>query len=367
MKIKTITCHDVYNYGASLQAYALQTYLTQMGHDVEIIDYKPDYLSNHFDIKEISNPLYDRPFIKQLYLLAKLPGRLRSLHRKQAFDRFTHNSLKLTRRYKDVDELNENPPLADVYIAGSDQIWNTLFKNGRDKAFYLDFGKPDVKRISYAASFATETIVPKYLNFVIKELQNFDAISLREKLSLPLLSRLGRSDGVAVCDPVFLLGKDDWEQRINQSEYCKQKKDYILVYLCDQNKNIERITGELRKRLGCKVYAVGGIKAAYADRNYTALGPFEFLGIIRDAKFVISNSFHATAFSMIFEKKFCVVNREEAINERMKSLLMTFGIEERLVSTFTQSLLHDIDYQQVLPLMKKEIDYSKGFLRKVLN
>lgn len=95
MKIKTITCHDVYNYGASLQAYALMSYLKQLGHDVEIIDYKPDYLNNHYKLKVV-NPVYDKPIIKQLYLLAKLIPHLRSLKRKKLFDTFKHNYLKIT-------------------------------------------------------------------------------------------------------------------------------------------------------------------------------------------------------------------------------------------------------------------------------
>ena len=137
MIIKTITCHDVYNLGASLQAYALQTYLQKQGHEVEIIDYKPDYLSGHFKLWGVYNPVYDKPFIRLLYLLAKLPGRLMALRRKKAFDVFTKNYLHLTRRYHSNDELKKDPPIADAYIAGSDQIWNTVFKNGRDPAFYL--------------------------------------------------------------------------------------------------------------------------------------------------------------------------------------------------------------------------------------
>ena len=96
MQIKTITCHDVYNHGASLQAYALQTYLESMGHSVEIIDYKPDYLSGHYRLWTVDNPIFDKPFIKQLYLLAKLPERLISLKRKSLFDEFTTKYLKLS-------------------------------------------------------------------------------------------------------------------------------------------------------------------------------------------------------------------------------------------------------------------------------
>ena len=129
MRIKTITCHDVYNAGASLQAYALVTYLRSLGHEAEIIDYKPDYLA-HYRLTGINNPRYDKPVIRELYTLAKLPGRFKARHgkRKKSFDAFTKEFLPTTkRRYISNDDLKQNPPEADVYFAGSDQIWNCFF------------------------------------------------------------------------------------------------------------------------------------------------------------------------------------------------------------------------------------------------
>ena len=113
----------MYNHGASLQAYALQTYLESLGHHVEIIDYKPDYLSSDYKLWVVANPVYDKPFIRQLYLLAKLPSRLYSLKRKSVFDDFTKNYLELTNhRFETYEQLNEAGLEADVFIAGSDQI-----------------------------------------------------------------------------------------------------------------------------------------------------------------------------------------------------------------------------------------------------
>ena len=362
MKIKTITCHDCYNLGASLQAYALQTYLESLGHEVEIIDYKPYYLSRHFKLDTVSNPKYNKPFIKQLYLLAKFPGRLISLKRKKVFNSFTAKHLHLTRRYNSYEELKANAPDADVYIAGSDQIWNTLFQNGRDAAFYLDFGKPEVHRISYAASFATHDIVPEYREFVKKKLKCIDNISIREKSSLPLLASLGRPDGVSVCDPVFLLNRRQWNALVNESPYSTPSGKYILLYLSDKGKNIERIAKEMRERTGWKIYAVGAIKASYADKNLPDVSPIDFVGLIRDAQYVISNSFHATAFSIIQHTNFCVVNRVEGINERMKSILEDFGLSDRLVSKYETYLLDTIDYKRASHTIDTFISSSKNWI-----
>lgn len=364
MQIKTITCHDVYNHGASLQAYALLAYLESMGHTVEIIDYKPNYLSRHYQLWSIDNPIYDRPFIKLLYLLAKLPGRLLSLHRKRTFDKFTKQYLKRTScRFHSNEELKANPPQADVYIAGSDQIWNTLFQNGRDAAFYLDFAPTTARRVAYAASFATEDVVEDFKPFVQRMLQNFDAVSIRERYSLPLLNSLGRCDGVYVCDPVFLLSKEHWNRLLPSK--CEEDK-YVLVYDAEKSAEIKDVTKKIAMEKGLKIYNVSAFRIGYADRELWDISPMEFVRLIRDAVFVVSNSFHATAFSLIFERDFCVVNRSERINERMKSLLTSYGISERLVTRHSDTLLKSVDYRKIASMLQRDIAYSKDFLQSQL-
>ena len=364
MIIKTITCHDVYNHGASLQAYALQTYLESIGHTIEIIGYKPDYLSRHYQLWNVDNSVYDKPIIKQLYLVAKLPVRLLALKRKRLFDIFTKKYLKLTtKRYHSSEELKRNPPQADVYIAGSDQIWNTLFQTGRDDAFYLDFAPSSAKRISYAASFATEDVADEYRPFIRKMLQNFDAVSIRERCSLPLLASLGRTDGVAVCDPVFLLTREQWENMLPNQQIHEK---YLLVYDTEYSPKVKEIAKRIAKEKKLKIYNVSAFQIGYADKDLWASSPTDFVQLIRGASYVVSNSFHATAFSLIFERDFCVVNRTEGINERMKSLLEGYHLEERMVSAYAALPLASIDYQEVRILLQKDIDYSKDFLEKAL-
>ena len=213
MKIKTITCHDVYNVGASLQAYALVTYLRKLGHDAQIIDYKPDYLSNHYPLWGLGNPAYDKPVIRELYNLAKLPGRLKARNgkRKAEYDRFTAEFLPLTpRRYTSNDDLKQNPPEADVYFAGSDQIWNCFFPNGKDPAFYLDFAPAGSVRASYAASFAMDDIPEEWKPDVKRRLSGLDHISVRESSGAAIVERLGIPGAVQVMDPVFLLDSEAW-------------------------------------------------------------------------------------------------------------------------------------------------------------
>jgi hypothetical protein len=297
-------------------------------------------------------------------LLAKLPGRLLALRRKRVFDDYTANYLKLTKRYNSYEELNANPPIADCYIAGSYQIWNTIFPNGRDAAFYMDFGPSSIKRISYAASFATNNIAPEYKDFVFRQLSKIDAISIREKTSLPLLAGLGRPDGVAVCDPVFLLSKEEWEIILaNAKKRNQYNEKFILVYLTDKGPQIEKIASQIKQKTGWKIFSVGGIKAQCADKSYINAGPLDFVELIKNAQFVISNSFHATAFSITMGTKFCVVNRADDINERMSSILQDYGLSNRLVSEYDDILLEDMNLVEIEDSLTKITNASKEWLR----
>lgn len=365
MKIKTITCHDVYNCGASLQAYALMKYLQKLGHDVEIIDYKPNYLSGHFKLCAINNPRYKKNVIVMLvYILLKMPERLLSLKRKWAFDDFKHTYLYITKqRYSSNEELKDNLPDADVYFAGSDQIWNTLFENGKDPAFYLDFVPNDKIKATYAASFATEDISCKFKEEISKRLQRLDAISVRESSGLDILRTCGIEKGIQVLDPVFLLGKYEWDKMYVEST---DTDDYLFVYDFDQSLLIEQIAKQIASVNKLKIYTV--FKSEYADKHIKNIRPQEFVSYIKNAKFILSNSFHATAFSIIFEKQFLVVNRKENINTRMRDLLLELDIEKRLISNIykLEEGLTPINYEIVKQKMDILIQKSKKYINEVL-
>lgn len=174
MNIKTITCHDVYNYGASLQAFALQTFLEKDGHNVEIIDYKPDYIDFPYKVSTFVHP--DSPvrrftdkcsIIKLLYGIKRYLWYIPTIGRKRAFDRFTKQYLKLTKKYSCNDGLSKDVPAADTYIVGSDQVWNSItMLNGSDSAFYLQFAPKSKKRLSYAASFGSISVSEKHKDII---------------------------------------------------------------------------------------------------------------------------------------------------------------------------------------------------------
>ena len=366
MKIKTITCHNVYNYGASLQAYALMKYLRSLGHDVEIIDYMPKYIRDSLSLWAIGNRWNKNMFVKFAFYCYVVPMRIYNGKGRRKFDDFTHNYLSLTRRYNSYKELSECPPEADVYFAGSDQIWNPNINNGLDSAFYLDFVSKLKKRASYAASFSISNIPIQYQDFIKSKLEKFDFISVREKTGLKILHDLGLDRGVQVVDPVFLLDTKEWEDLVYKPKYSQ----YILVYDQENSKAIKDIAVFLSRKRNKKIVALKDLYPRfYADYVETCTGPIDFLSLIAYADIVITNSFHCTAFSIIFGKDFYVIPRtHQKVNSRMQDLLDLIGCQNRLIIQKGQiNLDAGIDYVQVKNAVMEKKELSYHYINSVLN
>lgn len=357
MRVRTITCHDVYNVGASLQAYALCRYLAEQGQDVRIIDYKPDYLSGHYRLWGGVSPRFDKPLLRTAYQLAKFPGRLahRLKRRKRSFDRFREHYLPLTERYQSFEELCAHPPEADVCIAGSDQIWNTAFPNGKDPAFYLQFAPEGVRRASYAASFSMDEPDPAWAERQAAWIRELDHIAVREATGLSLLEQMGVTGGQVVVDPVFLLSREEWSEL---AVPVKRKRPYILVYDFDGSPVMRRAAEELAAVHGCEIVTL--LKLDYGTPAAAHAGPDEFLGWLAGAEYVLSNSLHATAFSLIFRRPFMTYGRRETLNSRMRDLLTMVGLEAR------QRADAPINWENVEERLEPVISDSMAYLRRVL-
>lgn len=367
MKIKTITCHEVYNHGASLQEYALLTYLEQQGHTAETIHYKPHFLSNHFKLWTRGNNFFNKNFILRLtYNTLKLPKRLINLKRKKAFDVFSDKYIKTTTKlYKTNEDLKRDLPEADAYICGSDQIWNSFFENGKDPAFYLDF-VPDTKlKLSYAASFAIDKLEEDIKPFVKEKVSRLDHVAVRESSGKLILEELGFTNAHQVLDPVFLLDPNSWSKLEDGS---KEENKYIFIYDFDSNPLIKQMALKLKKENGWDIITVNEL-INYADKNYFLKGPDKFLSLIKNASFVISNSFHAVAFSIILQKDFVVFNRSYKINTRMRDMLGSIGLEQLLI--LDEEMVHNhktntINFSGAQEKLDVLINSSKTYLNNAL-
>lgn len=363
MKIVTITCHRAINHGAMLQAYALVAYLRSCGHDVKIIDYIPYYMRKVRLLQ--GSPRYNKFGLGLLYAIFKLPWRLKMRRDARAFNLFSDKYLPKTSTYLSIDELRNNPPEADCYIAGSDQIWNTSFPNGSDPCYYLDFGSSNILKVSYAASFATSEIEQGKENLVQTFLKNFNRISVREKSALNILSTMGLK-GCRVVDPIFLLNKSDWDLLVSEEKDGDSdiNNRYVLVYDFMNDSIISEIVKRYARLNNCMIYSIFDNASHYANKCFQGYGPLFFVKLIKNAQCVISNSFHGTAFSMLYHRPFWVINRSDGLNVRMKDLLESYNLQCRLINNTVTNiqLLQDIDYEDVSAKLSEDIIKSKQFL-----
>ena len=319
MKVCTITCQNADNHGARLQCFALAYWLKKHGHEVSVIDYRPDYMSGP--------RLWYLPnnFKSLVKLFLRFHERKCAVKRHRIFSKFSDKYIPLTKVYHSLYELRIDAPLADIYIAGSDQIWNPTFRNGTDPAYYLDFGPDSVRRESFAASFAVDAIDDKQTaSWIQKNLSRFDKITVREQSALTILKDMGY-DGELQEDPVFLLDADEWNVALQLDKAWEHlgigDERYVLIYDFFLSDAIKEAAINYRRKHHCKIFSVCHKKLTYADKNFIYANPVDFVNLVRHASCVISNSFHGTCFAMIFNVPYVIVDRPDGLNERMRDLL----------------------------------------------
>lgn len=353
MKVGILTFHCAENFGAVLQAYALQTFLEQRGHEVQIIDYRPRYVCdkyNYFD--DYFKTSYKKSWILfgklLIYNILTIEDKRK---RKKGFNNFVFNFLKLTKKaYMTYEELNKgiNELEIDAIVCGSDQIWNPNVCEGLDPVYFADFTYFSGKAISYAASIG-QSVEKEYLQEYKQYMEKLDCISVREEKCKESLQFI-REDIQVVPDPVFLIEKSMWENLIN--EYQNQGK-YILLYLLEESEQAYQLVEKMASEKNAKVIEIV-INKKLSNRKrkfntYASCAPMEFVALIKNAEFVVTNSFHATAFSIIFNKEFCAV-RHSVRTERIENLLQKFGMEERLKSP------NDLEYDKVFNINSARIE-----------
>lgn len=365
LKIKTITSHDVYNFGASLQTFALMQYLKELGHDVEIIDYRPAHAD--FDLWAIGEK-WDKNFVLRiLYFTYVVPKRLMLHKRRKKFDIFTKSKLSLTSKsYRSNEDLKKNTPSADLYFAGSDQIWNPLLPNGKDPSFFLNFVGSDAVKASYAASFAVNEIPLDLVDYYKNLLDRLDFISVRESSALEILKGLDITKAEVVLDPVFLLPHSKWKEL--STDYAGEK--YIFVYDQENSSLIKNAAKKLAKKYNLKIYAIESLyPMRYADRKIKDADPLDFLGLIENAEICLTNSFHCIAFSIIFNKKFYLFKRAHLkVNSRMLDMLSYLGLSYLMIEEESSDLnLDEISYKMVVEKVDNRIQTSKQYINTVIS
>lgn len=334
MKLKIITYARTRNYGGVLQAYGLYNYLSSCGHDVSFIDYVPERC-NVEDEKVFAecaigkSRFWGRNAMTKLIWRKLEYPRLRMAY--QPFFAFLDDRCSFTRRYTSCEELIADPPEGDVFITGSDQVWNSSFtRDGKlDTPFYLPFANG--RRISYASSFGNSSLDASNADEILKLLSRYDAISVREKSGLSILESLGLC-GVATCDPTMLCDAEVWKAMTPVGG----PSDYVFLYQVRFDRNTLDMAYQAAREMG-KRLVVASLDPR--DRRRVTKGEVlfptieEWLGLINSADSVITDSFHATVFSLLFNKRFLVnYGNRQAMSSRITELLDRTGLCERGLS-----------------------------------
>ena len=364
MKIGILTFCNGYNYGAILQCYALQRFLNNNKIDAEIINFKKEKMFN----KKGYN------FLSMSYLLRKIYAFFYQKQikiKKTKFNNFFKNNIRhFPNDSVDENNVTEIAKRYDIIIFGSDQIWNMNEKiYDRSKIFFGDF-EFSGKRISYAASFGDSIEVAKQnADYIKKMLKKFDAISVREKTGNDFLSEYGISNDLVV-DPTLLLKANEWNKLCKKSTFNKIPKKYILYYSVNCKKYSWKIAKKLSKLTGIKVINLEEhpkIFGANFINDYTE-GPEEFLYLIKNAEYIVTNSFHGTIFSLIFNKKLIPVfenNSQGIIKEERKYSLLELADLLNIITTENMPLKvtnYNVDYKKTSKKMNKVITFSQNYL-----
>lgn len=357
MKINIITCHRAFNYGAVLQTYALQKYLKDNNYDVQVIDYVPKYIEKRKSQNKNIILRIVRPLLR-FYDFKKS---------NKVFTKFLIDNIDLTTKYATYEQLEKNTPEAEVYIAGSDQIWNCDLENGKDDAYFLKFVKDDKKKISYAASIAMDEIPEKEKDRFKKLLKRFNFISVREQTGVKLLNEINIKNVEKVLDPVYLLEKKQWDELAKRSKLDLEKEKYVLAYGFKRQKDLFSYARELADKKGYKLYSINTNFEDFllnVDKYYYNATPYDFINLIKNAQDVVTNSFHGLSFSIIYNKKVHQFRKNSKDNSRMLDLLDEVKLSNRLVKG---AILEDeINYEDTNKKIKEERKKSIDFLKKSL-
>lgn len=331
-KVGLLTCF-LDNCGACLQAYALQTMIHNLGYDVEIVKYTEPrgyYPAN------IKNSSYLLDYIRCIYNKRFRSLFLRGAYRASAFNKFRERYLWLSEKeYKIANDLVFETKYCK-FVCGSDQIWNPLFYDKCNPVYYLAFAKDSALKIAYAPSIGLNDIPEKYRSKFIEYVNRLDYISVREQRGVELVYSYTNKTAKLVLDPTLLRTGEEWSKMTRR---VKAKRPYLFCYLFGDHDYYTEVIERLRKQTGCDVYVIPVSKRDFnlEYRQVIHGGPIEFLSMIKNAEYVLTDSFHATVFSLLFHTPFYTLLRNsdseiDSMNSRVYSLLKLVGKQDRLLT-----------------------------------
>lgn len=366
MKVEIITRHAIINYGSLLQALATQNVVESLGHEAEVIDYirYDEHYKNRekFSIKR--KPEWNNNIIRRfIYMTLRQP---QSVIAGSMFERERKRLLHMSKRYSSKEELKADMPVADVYMTGSDQVWGPVENGEYDDTYFLEFTNTNAKRISYASSFGRTEMSEELRNFFKKNLGRYQHITVRENSAKLIIEELGYAVN-QVLDPTLLMDKNQWKK------YFKSAPDYkyILIYQINTDNKLGEYAMKLSERTGLPVIRIGAafhyIRMPGKLKICFSMG--EFLAYIDKAEYLITDSFHGTAFALNFNTPFVEVLPNNKTGTRNVSILELTGLTDRILTDINDIdlAMKPIDFSRVNTVIDRERKKSLDLLQHIIN
>lgn len=346
MKLGILTFHRAHNYGAMLQAYALSQTLAAMGNEVEFVDYRQPKVEDAFRLFSLIPYRHNTLINKVKILTSRVLTLYRRIVRYNNFRRFGNKYLKQSPEYVPGVGL---PSRYDVLVFGSDQIWTTRFLKDFDPVLW---GETDIKcdkKIAYAPSMEMSQLTAEQQEFCRTHISNFNSISVREDKMKELLAPLTDKDIEVVIDPVFLKDKEEYEGLASNSKL-QLPEHYILVYsIGSPTGQLDSIVSKVSEDLKLPVYYLSSdVGMKHNSHRLDTAGPEDFLKAFSNADFIVTTTFHGTAFAVLFEKSFYSMQKV-GLSGRAESLLNKLGLNNALISDESEAAkgYPTIEYSQI--------------------
>lgn len=374
--IGIITIHRINNYGSVLQAYALQQKLIDLDCKVTIIDYLfPNSYHRKVSLGQINrNKKNLTKKIKELFVKLTYSKSLYMQHKKiyQFVLRYLNLSIST---YTSPDEIKSNPPIYDIYVTGSDQVWNPKYCYG-DSTFFLDFAPLNKRRVAYSASFGVSEIDGSYYHDFISFLNKYHSLSVREKSGQVLVNKLIGRQIDKVLDPTLLLAIDEWNKIATPKRLIKEKYVlcYFLNYSFDAFPYADDLAQYVHKVTGYKIVCVARPPQKMYNNGISFkvdASPEDFLSLVRDSEIILTTSFHGTAFAINYSRPlYSIVEDRNSSDSRQVDLLTELGLTSRILSikdAFPPIENFACDYKEAKIQLSRLRDYSLNYLRKSIN
>lgn len=373
MKIYTMTWYEGNNYGSVLQAYALPKAIESMGYPCQILGYHPSKamsLKQKIANKSLMATVCYKVNEKAMQLFGKKNVSSGIADSMALFYAFRETEMQVTERCSDAASITQVCGEDAVFICGSDQVWNPYYY---DPYYFLSFVKEKRNKISYAPSFGVSQIPDSKKKKIQDALSSFEHLSVREQSGKKIVDSLTGKSAQVVVDPTLLLPLEQWNSISIDNQ---EDEPYLFCYFLSKNEDYLCIAKTIAEKFHLKVRMLPMVAADFTrpETIKQAVGPREFLGYIKNAAFVLTDSFHCSAFTIRYHRQFYVLQRfaskdVRGQNSRIESLLRLSSFEDRLIvpgESEEYCLLDDQRFTRSDSQMNQEIARSRAWLENAL-